>query len=83
MNTKHLLKVGAAWVSIAYVVCFVAVAIYPPLRSQFLQNALHVKVGFEQTITVGNFIIGLIWWNVLAYLGLWLFASLFNKIKQS
>ncbi|MCP1750934.1 hypothetical protein AB7M56_001801 [Bradyrhizobium elkanii] len=28
LNTKHLIRVGMAWISILYVVCFAAIAIY-------------------------------------------------------
>jgi hypothetical protein len=31
INTRHLVIVGIAWISILYVVCFGAVAVFPPI----------------------------------------------------
>lgn len=82
INTKHLLKVGLAWVNIVYVVCFLIVAIYPPIRAQFMFYALHTNVDMGQNVaTIVTFISGLISWNILGFLGVGLFAGLFNKIK--
>lgn len=82
INTKHLLKVSAAWVTITYVVCFLAVAFYPPIRSQFALYVLHTTFNPGQNVmTVVTFISGLITWNILGFLGVGLFAWLFNKIK--
>ena len=84
INTKHVLKVGLSWMTITYVICFVGVALFPSLRDQFARNALHMEVtGLGQNIiTWGTFISCLIWWNVLAFVGVGLFALLFNKIKK-
>jgi len=83
INSKHLLKVAAAWVSIVYVICYVGVAIYPPGRELFVRFALHADVVFKSDFfSVGYFISGLIVWNIVALVGVWLFAYLFNKIKQ-
>ena len=83
INTTHLLKVGLSWVTIAYVACFVVVAIYPPLREQFMLYALHTTVDVGSNVTtVTTFVAGLISWNVLAAVGLGLFAWLFNTIKK-
>jgi hypothetical protein len=36
INTKHLLKVVAGWVTIVYVICFGGVALIPGVRSWFM-----------------------------------------------
>ena len=83
INTKHLIKVGSAWISITYIICFAGVALWPSLRAGFMRYALHAEVAFSQSfISFSNFIIGFIIWNIIALAGLWLFAFLFNKIKQ-
>jgi len=83
INTKHLLKVMAAWVTIVYVVCFVGVALIPGVRPWFMQYALHMNISMgENVVTLATFISGLVIWNVIAFLGAWLFAVLHNKIKQ-
>ena len=81
--TKHLIKVTMAWISILYVVCFVAVALMPSLRPQFMLYALHTDVSPGQDImTPATFVAGFIVWNIIAALVVGLFAVLFNSIKQ-
>ncbi len=83
INTKHLLKVSSAWVSIVYIICYVGVAIYPPVRNLFMKYALHANVSFQSDfLSFGYFIFGLIIWNIVAIVGIWLFAVLFNRIRQ-
>lgn len=82
INTKHLLKVATLWVSIVYIVCYIGVAIYPPIRNSFMKYSLHADVKMTSNyLGVGYFISGLIIWNIVVLLGAWLFALLFNKIK--
>ena len=83
INTKHLIKVGIAWMSILYVICFVGVAFLPSLRVGFMKYALHAQVTIgPDYLTLSSFVAGLIVWNVITATGLGLFAVLFNKIKQ-
>lgn len=83
INTKHLLKVSSAWISIVYAICYMGVAIYPPIRSLFMKYSLHADVTFKSGFfSFGYFIAGLIVWNIVAVVGVWLFAVLYNKIKQ-
>ena len=83
MNTGHLIKVGVAWISILYVVCFVGVALFPALRQQFMLYALHTDVSIEQNVmTLATFVVGLIIWNIIAALATGLFTVLFNNIRQ-
>ncbi|MDO8492402.1 MAG: DUF5676 family membrane protein [bacterium] len=83
INTNHLLKVSAAWISIVYTVCFLGVAIFAPVRSGFMMYALHMRApAFENVLTFGTFISGLIIWNVVVLLAVWLFVALFNGIKK-
>lgn len=83
INTKHLLKVIAAWISIVYVICFGGVALIPGSRRWFMHYALHVNTSLGENITTfTTFISGLVIWNVVALLAAGLFALLYNKIKQ-
>jgi len=83
INTKHLLKVGAAWISIVYVVCFVGIGLVPGMRPGFMRYGLHMGIDTGRNIlTFGTFISGLIIWNVIAFLAVWLFAALYNSIKE-
>ncbi len=82
-DTRHLLKVVAAWVTLVYIICFGGVALIPGVRSWFMHYALHMSVNMgENVITFGTFISGLLIWNVIGVLGAWLFAFLHKKIKR-
>jgi hypothetical protein len=83
INTNHLLKVTAAWVSIVYTVCFAGVAMLPNIRPGFMMYALHTSGNLgENVLTFGTFLSGLVIWNIVGLLGAWLFAWLFNTIKS-
>ena len=83
ININHLLKVTSAWISIAYVVCYAGVAMFPPIRMMTMRYAMHMDWSVTSGyFGLGYFISGLIIWNVVALLAVWLFAWLFNTIKQ-
>jgi 2TM family of unknown function (DUF5676) len=82
VNTGRLLKLGVAWISIVYVVCFVSVALFPSLRQQCMLYALHTNMSAGQNVmTLATFVIGLIMWNIIAALMTGLFAVLLNTIR--
>lgn len=83
INTQHLLKVSMAWISILYLICFGAVAIYPEVRTLFMKYALHVELDLGGAImTPWTFVTGFALWNVAAVVAIGLFAILFNRIRQ-
>ncbi|MEK7461582.1 MAG: DUF5676 family membrane protein [Patescibacteria group bacterium] len=83
INIKHLLKVAAVWISVVYVVCYAGVALFPGIRPGFMRYGLHMGLDMGQNIlTPGTFISGLIIWNIIAVLAVWLFAFLYNNTKQ-
>lgn len=83
INTQHLIKVSAAWISIVYAICFFGVAFFPGVRPGFMQYGLHMGIDMGRNIlTLGTFISGLVIWNIVALFGVWLFAYLFNNIKK-
>ena len=84
INTKHLLKVSAAWVSIVYVLCFALVGTMPGLRPGFMMYGLHMgNLGWgSNLLTVTTFVSGLVIWNIIAGLAVGLFAYLHNNIKK-
>ena len=83
LNTRHLIKVGMAWISTVYVVCFAAVAAYPQIRTLAMKYGLHVDIDLGTAVTTPlTFVTGLILWNIAAALTFGLFAVLFNRIKS-
>lgn len=83
IDTKHLLKVASAWISIVYVICYAGVAMMPGIRPGFMRYGLHMGIDTGRNIlTFATFISGLIIWNVITLLAVWLFIALFNGIKK-
>ena len=83
INTKHVLKVVAAWITIVNIVCFVGVALIPGVRPWFMHYALHTNMSLgENVMTFTTFVSSLGIWNVIGFFGAWLFAFLHNKIKR-
>ena len=83
IDTKHLLKVATAWIRIVYVVCYAGVSLIPGVRQAFLLYSLHSRMPIgESVLTLGTFISGLILWNIVALLAVWLFVALWNGIKR-
>ncbi|OGE74317.1 MAG: hypothetical protein A3I07_02575 [Candidatus Doudnabacteria bacterium RIFCSPLOWO2_02_FULL_42_9] len=82
-NLNHLLKVTAAWISIVYVICYAGVAMFPGVRPGFMNYGLHMGIDMGRNIlNFGTFISGLIIWNIIALLAVWLFVALYNGIKK-
>ena len=82
INTQRLLKVSSAWISIVYIICYLGVALIPGVRPGFMRYGLHMGIDMGANIlTFGTFLSGLIIWNVVALLGVWLFAKLWNGMK--
>lgn len=72
------------WISIVYAVCFLGVAIFPGVRESFMKYALHTQganLG-QNYLSLGSFVSGLIAWNIITIVSVWLFAILFNKIRK-
>ena len=83
IDSKHLLKVAAAWISVVYVICYVGVAMIPGVRPGFMRYGLHMGIDMGQNVlTLGTFISGLVIWNVVALLAVWLFVVLSNAVKK-
>ena len=82
INTNHVLKVTAAWVSVVWTVCFAGVALVPGIRQAFLLYGLHTTTTLgEDVMTLTTFVMGLVIWNVIALLAVGLFAFLFNRMN--
>lgn len=83
MNTIRALKIGAAWITIAWVVCYLIFGLIPGLRPATAPFILHMNMGpMEDIFTVGNFIIGLVVWNIIVAAGIALAGLLSNYIKD-
>ncbi|MEK7530857.1 MAG: DUF5676 family membrane protein [Patescibacteria group bacterium] len=83
MNTFRAVKIGLAWINITYILCYVILGLIPASRPSLLPYILHLNVGqVENIMTIGNFIVGLILWNVIVGAGIWLAGFLAQNIKN-
>jgi hypothetical protein len=72
----------AAWITKVDILCFGGVALIPNVRPWFMHYALHTNMSLgENVMTLTTFISSLVVWNLIGFLGAWLFAFLHNKIK--
>lgn len=77
IDKSNAIKVAASWISVVYIVCFGGVAFFPGIREAFMKYALHTDVTVGSDImTLTTFIGGLIIWNVIAILAVWLYIAL-------
>ena len=82
MSTARAVKIGLAWISIAWTACYLVFGLIPGLSSTAMPYLLHMNVPMENIFTVGNFIIGFILWNVIVAAGIALAGLLSNFIKE-
>jgi hypothetical protein len=83
MDTLRALKIGLAWTSIAWIVCYLLVGLIPGLGPKLFSYLFHLNMGsVENIFTVGNFIVGLILWNIIVAAGIALAGVLSNYIKD-
>jgi hypothetical protein len=83
MNTTRAIKIGLAWVNIVWVVCYLVIGLVPRLGPTTLSYLLHVTMGpMENIFTIGNFLIGLILWNIIVAAGVALVGVISNYIKD-
>jgi hypothetical protein len=82
MNTTRAIKISLAWVSIAWTVCYLAFGLIPGLGPTVMPYILHMSVPMENIFTIGNFVVGLILWNVIVAAGVALVGLLSNYIKD-
>ena len=83
MNNTRAIKIGLAWINITYVLCYVILGSLPATRPSLLPYLLHFNVSpVENIFTLGNFVGGLILWNVIVGAGIWLVGFLAKYIKN-
>ena len=83
VNTSQALKIASTWTSVVYVVCFGGVALLPGIREIFMKYALHANiVTGENVLSLTTFVTGLIIWNVIAILAVWLYVALRNYFTK-
>ena len=82
MNTTRAMKISLAWVSIVWTICYLVVELIPGLGPTAWRYFFHMNMPVENVFAIGNFIIGLILWNVTVAAGVALAGLLCNYIKD-
>ncbi|OGZ03887.1 MAG: hypothetical protein A2648_00575 [Candidatus Lloydbacteria bacterium RIFCSPHIGHO2_01_FULL_41_20] len=83
INTTKALRIGSAWISVVYVICFGGVALLPGIRPWFMKYALHTELDIGTNVmTLTTFITGFIIWNVVAVIAVWLYAVISNYFNK-
>jgi hypothetical protein len=71
MNTTRALNIGLAWINITWTVCYLVFGLLPGLAPTILTYVLHMNVGsIENIFTVTNFLLGLVFWNIIVAAGI-------------
>jgi hypothetical protein len=83
MNTERALKIGVAWTSVVWTVCYLLLGLIPGLGLALLPYLFHLNVGaVENIFTVSNFVGGLVLWNIIVAAGIALAGALSNVIRS-
>ena len=83
MTTTRAVKIGLAWINIVWIICYLAFGLIPGLGPATVPYIIHMNVGsMENIFTIGNFIIGLVLWNVIVAAGVTLVGLLTNYIRD-
>lgn len=83
MNTNKVTKTAMIWISILYTVCVILVLIIPAMMQSASSAIFHGMSSdvLSVSITIGSFIYGLIVWNIITVASVWLFGTIYNKVK--
>ncbi|MBI2589778.1 hypothetical protein HYW32_02025 [Candidatus Berkelbacteria bacterium] len=82
LDTNRVTSVTIQWTTITYLVCSAFVALFPGFALWVSRMTFHLaQVGDldRARLTFPGFFVGLIFWNIVAYLGSALFAWLWNQ----
>ncbi len=80
LDLKALVRAAVVVVALAYVVCFVFVAIAPGPTMALFASALHTDLsGLPVLVTGRSFVTGLLFWSGLTAIAAWLTAWIYNR----
>lgn len=82
LNGAKIAKVTFVWATIVYLVCVLLAWLLPSVYMWGARNMVHFgMVTDAPTMTLAGVIQGLIIWDVVAVVILWLFVWLYNRLK--
>lgn len=82
MSTMRVIKISVAWVTIAWIVCYLAFGLIPGLGPTVMPYLLHTNMPMQNIFSFDNFIAGLILWNLIVVACVALAGLLANSNKK-
>lgn len=80
LDPKAMVRATVVVVALAYVVCFVFVAIAPRPTMALFASVLHTDLsGLPVLVTGRSFVAGLLFWSGLTAIAAWLTAWIYNR----
>ena len=81
MNVSRVVMVAVKWTTVVTVACAAFVWLLPDLTGQLTPILFHAMAATAEvrTLTLGSVLFYIVIWDVLAALGAWLFATLWNQ----
>lgn len=82
LNSAKIAKVTVVWMTILYIICTLIAAILPGIYAKFAGLLVHFgAVSQKPNITFLSAIVGLIVWDIVVYIAVWLFVAIYNRTK--
>lgn len=86
LNLTRVTTVAVEWMTVAYLVCAAGVALLPGPSVWMSQRAFHMMGGYNFSdnpmLSMPNLLVGLVFWDIVAYLGAALFVWLWNRSSK-
>ncbi len=81
LNQTRSITVAVQWTTVVTIVCALFVWLFPGLTASLTPILFHAMAGTAEvpSLTLGSVLLYIIIWDVLAALGAWLFATLWNQ----
>lgn len=82
LNASKVSTVAVQWTTIAWIACSALFALMPTASYQMMSTSFHMiqnEGAVDPRLTLGGFLLGLIFWNITVYLGVQLFVWLWNR----
>lgn len=82
LSSFRVSLVAAEWTTIAWTICTAFFALMPTNAYQMMNTSYHMintQSTLDPRLTLGGFFIGLVFWNIVVYLGVQLFVWLWNR----
>lgn len=83
LNVPRTISVAVQWTTVVAIACALFVWLFPSLTAQLTPILFHAMSGTADvpSLTLGSVVLYIVTWDILAALGAWLLATLWNRTK--